>query len=308
MNNYTFHASDLMTSMQAIEQELLITLYGLDNLRRTLPPDEWKMFCKTQTTNHPLHKLLLNDPYTRRAFEKPRGYSGDAVLLDYLFDYNSPPDGKVNPIGEKIFYFITRSDPGEAVRYHRTFIAHLIDNIAIKAISPISVLSIAAGHVREADLCIAIQTRKIKRFVAFDQDQESLDVVKNQYAHLGIEPMQGTVNDLVNNQYPLGKFDLIYAPGLFEYLNRQEALQLIRWMFDTLREHSYLLVSNFREDVPNTLYRTYMEAFMHWFLIYRTDVEIIDLFSGLNPDEIEKFTFSTDPLCNIAFVLLRKHR
>jgi hypothetical protein len=82
-------------------------------------------------------------------------------------------------------------------------------------------------------------------------------------------------------------------------------MQLVQWMFDALNEGGHLLVSNFREEVPNTLHRTYMEAFMHWFLVYRTDVAIIDLFSDLNSDQIEKFTFSTDPLCNIAFALVK---
>jgi hypothetical protein len=294
--------------MQAIEQELLITLYGLDNLRRTLPAYEWKTFCKTQTTNHPLHKLLLNDPYTRRAFEKPRGYAEDAVMLDYLYGYNSPPDSKSNPIGERVFSFTTNSDPGEAIRFRRKFIAQLIDDIAIMASSPISVLSIAAEHVREADLSSAIQNKTIKQFIAYDQDEENMEVVKNQYGSLSIIPVHGTVNDLVTNLHPLGKFDLIYAAGLFDYLNRNAAIQLIQWMFDALNKNGYLLVNNFREDIPNTLHRTYMEAFMHWFLVYRTDVEIIDLFSSLNPDQIEKFTFSTDPLCNIAFALAKKRR
>jgi hypothetical protein len=60
--------------------------------------------------------------------------------------------------------------------------------------------------------------------------------------------------------------------------------------------------------IPNTLHRTYMEAFMHWFLMYRSDVEVIDLFSTLDPDQIEKFTFTTDPLRNIAFALVKKRR
>jgi hypothetical protein len=306
MNPSASQSIDFITNMKAIEQELLITLYGLDNLRRTLPLQEWKSFCETQTTQQPLHKLLLNDPYTRRAFEKPKGYAGDAVLLDYLYGYNNPPDSEANPIGEKVFSFTTNSDPGEAIRYRRKFTAQLIDDIALQATSHSSVLSIAGGHVREADLSQAIQTKKVKRLVAYDQDKENLDVVKNQYAHLGIVPVQGTLNDLITNQYHFGNFDLIYAAGLFEYLNRFEAMQLIQWMFEALYEGGHLLVSNFREEVPNTLHRTYMEAFMQWFMEYRTDVAIIDLFSGLNPDQIEKFTFSTDPLCNIAFALVKK--
>lgn len=34
--------------------------------------------------NHPLREIILSDPYSRRAFEKPRGYAGNAVMLDYI--------------------------------------------------------------------------------------------------------------------------------------------------------------------------------------------------------------------------------
>jgi len=295
-----------MTNLQALEQELLFTLYGLDNLRRSLPPQEWKHFCETQTSKHPLHKLLLHDPYTRRAFEKPRGYAGDAVMLDYLYGYNILSDSIKNPIGKSVFYFTTHSDPGEAVRHRRKYIAQLIDDIASKATTPISVLSLGAGHVREAELSKAIQIKQIKHLIAFDQDKESLSVVKNQYECYNIIPVQGKVKTLFQPQFSLGKFDFIYAPCLFDYLDQYAGTQLVQWMFNALNEGGHLLVSNFREDVPNTLYRTYMEAFMQWFLVYRTDDQVIDLFSELNPHHIEKFNFTTDPLCNIAFALVKK--
>jgi len=30
---------------------------------------------------HPIRELIHEDPFTRRAFEKPRGYDGDTELL-----------------------------------------------------------------------------------------------------------------------------------------------------------------------------------------------------------------------------------
>src|ERR1700730_8656601 len=32
---------------------------------------------------HPLRELVHQDPFTYRTFSKPRGYAGDAVMLDY---------------------------------------------------------------------------------------------------------------------------------------------------------------------------------------------------------------------------------
>ncbi len=306
MKTDTSPHDDVMTNLQALEQELMVTLYGLDNLRRSLPPLEWENFCKTQTINHPLHKLLLNDPFTRRAYEKPSGYTEDAGLLDYLYEYNIPPDKKTNPIGERIYSFITNSDPAEAIRYRTLFIAQKIDETASETNAPISILSIGSGHVREVEFSEAIQTQKIKAWLACDHDLENIFRMKNEYDHLGIIPVQSSIKELINQNDTFGKFDFIYATQPFEALSRMDATQLIQWAFAALKPSGQLLISNFRKEVPNTLYRTYMEAFMHWFLNYRSDAEVIDLCSQLPPTQIKKFSFSTDPFCNIAFALVEK--
>src|ERR1700739_1428470 len=49
-----------------------------------LQRDELKEF-RDICQAHSLHKRMLEDPFTRRAFEKPRGYVGDAVMLDYIY-------------------------------------------------------------------------------------------------------------------------------------------------------------------------------------------------------------------------------
>src|SRR5579872_2044960 len=42
---------------------------------------EFRTICQS----HPLSQIVLEDPYSRRAYEKPRGYAGDAVMLDYIY-------------------------------------------------------------------------------------------------------------------------------------------------------------------------------------------------------------------------------
>ena len=52
---------------------------------------------------HPLRDLLLTDPFTWRAFAKPRGYAGDAVMMDYIYglgdDDRGRPEAAVGRIG-----------------------------------------------------------------------------------------------------------------------------------------------------------------------------------------------------------------
>src|SRR5215475_11877146 len=54
-------------------------IFDLANAEGQLPI--FRGICKS----HPFAELVLQDPYSRRAREKPRGYAGDAVMLDYIY-------------------------------------------------------------------------------------------------------------------------------------------------------------------------------------------------------------------------------
>src|SRR5689334_25350082 len=54
--------------------------FGLHKLKRSVRADEWRNFAQSAWLNHPVKTLVHQDPLTRRAFEKPRGYAGDAEL------------------------------------------------------------------------------------------------------------------------------------------------------------------------------------------------------------------------------------
>src|SRR5688500_6773533 len=59
-------------------------ILGLQARRSNASDQEWMeivSFCM----RHPLRDLLFEDPFTHRAYNKPRGYAGDAVLLDLVY-------------------------------------------------------------------------------------------------------------------------------------------------------------------------------------------------------------------------------
>src|SRR5690606_9197406 len=100
---------------------------------------------------HPLKELLHEDPFTRRAFTKPRGYAGDAPLLDFIYgreEHWPVPEG-TTPRGRMIFEYTTMAPASAGSRARRGFVADKIDELAVQVDQP-HLLSIACGHLREA--------------------------------------------------------------------------------------------------------------------------------------------------------------
>src|SRR5690242_12312347 len=76
---------------------------SLRELRGQMPAAEWKAFGE-QARQHPLHGLLRESPFTRRAYTKPRGYAGDAELTDLIYG-NAQPDDTLSPLGAMLYAF-----------------------------------------------------------------------------------------------------------------------------------------------------------------------------------------------------------
>ena len=56
----------------------------LHTLREKVRPAVWQELIPI-AQSHPVLEFFLQDPFTRWSFEKPRGYSGDAHLLDFIY-------------------------------------------------------------------------------------------------------------------------------------------------------------------------------------------------------------------------------
>src|SRR6476660_5776461 len=86
---------------------------GLDELfddlceRREQNPDSWRQYADT-CLNHPIRDLLYQDPFTHRAFAKPRGYAGDAVMMHYIYGLGDAGEAArtATPLGRAIFRYM----------------------------------------------------------------------------------------------------------------------------------------------------------------------------------------------------------
>ena len=152
-------------SMGQIEEGMNELMPGLKDLKDASGPRDWAKIVQV-CMQHPLRELLHQDPFTLRAFSKPRGYAGDAVLLDFIYGCEEgwPPPKDASEIGRSIFDYLIQTPACEGVRARRACVADLVDRLIEEGQRP-HVLSIAAGHLREAHLCSAVKRKKFGRFV-----------------------------------------------------------------------------------------------------------------------------------------------
>ncbi len=270
--------------------------------RRELDPQDWPAYTQS-CLSHPLCRLLHQDPFTYRAFAKPRGYAGDAVMMDYIYGLGEAEHAARNatPLGCAIYQYMGTRPSAKAVRYRRRLLASLIDRVAERGNA--SVLAIAAGHLREVELSSAIETGKLQEFVAFDQDEASLSVVAREYAHLGVRTVPGSVRHILAGKAKLGQYDFVYAAGLFDYLNAPVAAALTCRMFEMTRPGGLMLIPNFLTGVRDI---GYMEAFMDWHLIYRDHADMQALAAALPPSAVAYSRTFDDNDDAITFLLVSK--
>lgn len=287
-------ALDLIRSGEAREGTALAAR-TLAERRLQLSPSAWKPFVDEVLT-HPIREYLHADPFTYRAFSKPRGYAGDAVMMDYIYGYHH--EELATPIDEIFAYTSGEGPSPRAIRTRRENLARAIDQVAVDHDRPIDVIAVASGHLREFDLSAAA-SEGLMHVTALDADEESLAVVNEDYGSNGAVTLHGSVRQILSGHVRLQPADLVYSAGLYDYLSRPVATRLTTLLFSAVRPGGTLLLANFLPDIQDV---GYMESFMDWQLIYRTDRDMLELADALPPGDVGLIRQYHDPLDNITFL------
>jgi len=286
--------------------EALSTLYdGLSNIRQHSSTEDWKQFV-TQYRQHPVSHFFLQEPITRRSFERPRGYAGDPIMLDLQYDFEKviplPDEERQLDISELLNYEINRiGHASHAVRARRRLLARKIDETSERVANPY-ILSLACGNLRESLDSFAVKNKSIGKFVAIDQDEEALAVATETIKDFG-ETIQASFVDIIRNKVTLPKFDYIYSLGLYDYLSDKIAKRLTSKLFQLLNPGGRLLIANY---LPNSNSLGYMEAVMDWWLIYRNNEQMLELTEQIPKENINNVDLSIEKNQVIIFMEIEK--
>ena len=288
-----FQQGKFMSAMRLMVDDLVTIRFGLSET-------EWKAAI-TGIRESQAVSYAYECPFTNHAAKRPRGYPGDATLIDYIYGYLSP---NLVSRAKEIYGFTTSSPASRAVRYRRMILANLIDEAIHKNGTQTKILAIACGHLREIDFSQSIKNIRPHTFIALDQDEESLSEVSRRASQYGVKATQGSVRDLIVGKVNFDPMDLVYAAGLYDYLNNDIGSRLMTRMFSMLKSGGKLMIANFLPNIPDI---GYMEAIMDWWLIYRDEKQMLDLTKGISPHEILSIEQYSEPDKNITFLeVIRK--
>ena len=230
-----------------------------------------RSWAQTRATlwQHRLHTVLLEDPFCARSVTRPRGYPGDAGLIDIIYDKAAPATTTAR--GRQLFDITVHFQAPEGVRQRRT---HAEAMVGAAWQQGKRILVLACGHFREGDALIG---KDVSNITLVDQDDVSLAVVRDNHGdrpHVRTAPDIHTANVFryLRSAASRGeRFDLVYTLGLTDYLDTRAMQLLHRLVKACLAPRGTFLLANF---LPDHLGTGWMDAVMDWQLIYRDETEL----------------------------------
>jgi len=136
--------------------------------------------------------------------------------------------------------------------------------------------------------------------VALDQDPLSLALVRRDWADRGVEVCEGSALGLIRSgREQFGRFDFIYALGLYDYLSDEAGRRLLAAAVEMLNPGGRVWIANFTENLWSS---GYMEAVMDWWLVYRSEAQLASMADYIDPSKIASQRVFFEPHRNVAIL------
>ena len=254
-----------------------------------------------------LWPFILGSAFMERTNLKPRGYAGDATMMQMIYDDRWEGAWAFNKLMHR---HPVQHPAAAAVRNRRVLIPRLLTtHLAQSAAHPFRVLSVACGPARELEDVFRAGVDPMRlELTLLDQDDEALAAARATIERLGQPLKLSLVNDSVRTLLReraaadrWGRFDFIYSMGMFDYLTPPVAKAVLKRLYELLAPGGALVVGNYHVKNPS---RFYMAYWLDWVLYYRTEEELLSLAAGL-PDAEAKVGFD-DTRCQMFLTVERR--
>ena len=228
-------------------------------------------------------KFMFQSPFTKRSYEKPRGYAGDYLMMTQIYANDSHANNLFGSCMEKA---IQQFGEPSAVRNRSGYLSRKILSKIKETSGKLSFLSVASGPAEEVRLAVKdLNQADLDRctFYLLDQDEGALQFAQKTILEFALSVNKKVTLKLMNRgikeilvmgleQY---KFDMIYSAGLFDYFTDVVASKACKVLFKHLEKAGMLIIGNFNVKTTNWFG---MMAFFDWSLVLRSEQDFLRLF------------------------------
>lgn len=249
-------------------------------------------------------------PIVKRAFEKPRGYPGDYLMLETI--YNNLPLAK-DGIGLYFDKYFLSNSYAVAVRYRKDKLREILHNeINQSVLKTIKIFNMACGSCREIkELPTEIFQNKTVVFTCLDWDEDALDfsrmAVKGLAANVKFDFVKEDMMNLIKGPRTASVFekqDLVYSIGLIDYLPDRVLKLFMQFFYGLLKDKSKLILTH--KNKEKTFSPIAPDWFCNWKFVPRNKEEVMKLFYNCG---IKNFDLSAevDEFSDIFYFTITKY-
>jgi extracellular factor (EF) 3-hydroxypalmitic acid methyl ester biosynthesis protein len=243
-------------------------------------PEEMREKIGLQAQKHLLPYILLTRT-AERLYGKPRGYPGDFMTLEMI--YQNAPRG-TSRIGAALDRCFLQAPFAAAVRERRTLMARELAALAGKSAEPLRVTALACGpgqEVFDAFEMLGDPERMKATLVDFDPQALALAAEKRERAKLrervdmvGINPVYLALGRAELEVEPQ---DVIYALGMTDYFDDGLFIKLLDLVHGLLKPGGRVILGNFHTGNPS---KAFMDHVLEWRLVHRREEDMNRLFGA----------------------------
>jgi CRP-like cAMP-binding protein/SAM-dependent methyltransferase len=265
----------LEATFDTLNVEFERTIRALDSIN---PAAAEALGAKVQSEFLP---YLLATQTAQRFFTKPRGYAGDFMSIEHMYDRVT---GGNSAVGGFLDEILMRQAAPEAVRNRRGVLGAAIARTVAACSGRARIMSLACGPARELfDVYATTPPESWPRATLLDIDSEALKLVGERLAAKGLAASATLVQAnlirlaLGREQLDVPPQDLVYSIGLIDYFNDEFVVRLLEWIHARLVPGGRVILGNFHPDNP---VKAIMDYILEWKLIHRTEDDMRRLFAA----------------------------
>lgn len=215
-----------------------------------------------------------------RSYSKPRGYAGDFLTLQMVYDDQPQGVRRLGPYIDRWFLGIPASC---AVKNRRGLLRDIIvDAARARSGGPTAITSLACGPAREIFDVFGEPDHPAVTATCLDIDDQALSYAKGLAESLEVTGRMSFVQANVvklalgRDRLAVADQDLVYSIGLIDYLVDGLVVRLLDWIHGVLRPGGTAVVGNFDVGNPD---RAFMDHLLDWRLIHRSPEDLARLFA-----------------------------